>query len=1138
MRRFRGSLTLAVAALPHLALAAVVLDGTLGPAGPLVPSPDYAIGAELGSRLGPNLFHSFRTFGVEAGRAAVFSGPDTVANIIARVTGGEVSAIDGTLRSTIAGADLFLLNPSGIVFGFDATLDLKGALHASSADSIRLGTDGWFSATSPVDSVLSAAPPAAFGFLGTTAGAIRSSAYLRVEPGQAVSLVGGDLRLEGGYLVAPDGTVALASVRAPGELPLDLHSAPQAGMFAGSIELIDSVVDTSGTGGGRVFIRGGELVVRDSAIQVVAHGDAPAGLIDLGATGTLAVDGSTLVLAETAGAAPGAAIRLDAGSVRLADSADIKSVVRQGGAGGSISIHADTLAVDDGAVVKSSTSGDGAGGAIRIEAATLTMRGAADGSVYPVVGSIVEEGQVGSGRGGDVTVSVDDLLLEEGAWLVTATSGSGRAGDIGVSAASVALRGGRTALSSHTLSDRAGSGAAGNVTVSAGRMEMDDAVVDNVSAGWADGGAISVSAGDLTLTGDSYIGSIAAASGHAGAVGVVVSRSLDLDGADTRIFSAAQSKQADAGHAGDVAVAAGAVRLTGGARVGSWATGPGSAGSVHLDSAGAVDISGAGSGIYAHNAVTDTGSGATGDIGVTAASLSLADGAAISTNTYGGSDGGDILVAVAGAVTLRGVGADPAHTWTQIRANSNSALADAGDGGDITIRAGSLHLAEGGEVTATTYGPGDGGDIRVEAGRVTIEGAASYRGDSFLSGLFALSQTEAADGGDGGTITVRTADLWVSRAAAISASTGGGGDAGAIDVVTDTLTLSEGGRISASAYEAGDGGVISVVANDSLRIAGTASGIFAATSSKVPGGGVGGPMIVRTADLEMTGGANISSSTFGSGAAGDLRIEAGRMLLSGTDGDNRATGIYSSSFLPDGAVPSGDAGDITVLAREGELRLEGGAVISATTAGAGHGGDLRVDARDITLAGSGPDGKRSGFFSNAVGSGDAGDIVVAAGAGLTATDAAITARAAAAGGGNVTLDARRILLDGTAVTASVGQGGGSGGNVTVRAERLVARHDSDLTARADQGHGGRISVDAALFLREVGVDLDASSNVVGNQGTVEVNAPAVDPEADLAVLPSALLDVSNWLNHPCRAPAARRSSFVLGAPGALPSGCR
>lgn len=121
---------------------------------------------------GPNLFHSFDRFSVGKDVTASFTGPTGIANIVSRVTGGQRSDIDGTLRSKIAGANLFLLNPSGVMFGSNARLDVSGSFHVSTADYLRFADGATFSAHVGGKSTLTVAAPAAFGFLGSTPGPV------------------------------------------------------------------------------------------------------------------------------------------------------------------------------------------------------------------------------------------------------------------------------------------------------------------------------------------------------------------------------------------------------------------------------------------------------------------------------------------------------------------------------------------------------------------------------------------------------------------------------------------------------------------------------------------------------------------------------------------------------------------------------------------------------------------------------------------------------------------------------------------------------------------------------------------------------------------------------------------------------
>jgi filamentous hemagglutinin family protein len=148
-RRARAvAATLAVASAGSPVAAQVVLDGTTGPAGALA-GPDYAIRADLGRRAGGNLFHSFERFSIPSRGSATFSGPAGIENVISRVTGGERSDIDGVLRSSISGADLWFLNPAGVVFGPNMRLDLQGSFHVSTADELRFEDGAAFCAADP-----------------------------------------------------------------------------------------------------------------------------------------------------------------------------------------------------------------------------------------------------------------------------------------------------------------------------------------------------------------------------------------------------------------------------------------------------------------------------------------------------------------------------------------------------------------------------------------------------------------------------------------------------------------------------------------------------------------------------------------------------------------------------------------------------------------------------------------------------------------------------------------------------------------------------------------------------------------------------------------------------------------------------
>jgi filamentous hemagglutinin family protein len=171
---------------------------------------------------GTNLFHSFGQFSVGGGDTANFlndTGADTT-NILGRVTGGDPSSIFGTIQTTdFPGANLFLLNPAGVIFGPSASLNVSGSFYASTADFVRLGEDGIFYAELGEESVLTIAAPTAFGFLSDNPqGITLDQSQLIVEADQTLGLVGGDVDISGAQFTAPNGNIVLASVASPGEV--------------------------------------------------------------------------------------------------------------------------------------------------------------------------------------------------------------------------------------------------------------------------------------------------------------------------------------------------------------------------------------------------------------------------------------------------------------------------------------------------------------------------------------------------------------------------------------------------------------------------------------------------------------------------------------------------------------------------------------------------------------------------------------------------------------------------------------------------------------------------------------------------------------------------------------------------------
>jgi filamentous hemagglutinin family protein len=622
---------LASSGLPSL--AQIVLDGKFSPGGPLL-GPNYSITHDLGSIRGNNLFHSFAQFNLSAGETATFSGPDNIQNILARVTGGSVSSIDGTLRSDITGANLFLINPNGILFGPNAAVDVTGSFAASTADYLKLvGGARFVAALDADDSGLSTAPVSAFGFLGQSPGSIAiQQSTLTVPGGRGISFIGGDIAMDGGSLQAPGGQINLASVQSAGEVPVD-PAVPSVADFKaafpqqGQITLQNGAqLDASADGGGRIVIRGGRLLVDNSKIQSNTIGEGDGQGIDIAVVNELELlNGGQINSISTAGLGTGGNISLNAQSLRidgggLTDenffpltqvSTSTGDPFSGGGTGkgGDILLQVGSLEVANSAQISSTSFGAGNAGRIEIDALSIRLD-----ALFSTIAQISADTWLneGGGNAGDIIIRTGTLETRGGAQVVVASHGSGQAGRIGIDAQSINLfsgsfinaatfgagNGGEIDITTDTLridgtDDFFGTpglptgiqavttsfdspAPGGNIRINAGTLELERAgSIFTTSYGIGPGGNIDVSAGHIKLTHGSTIRAEGLDAGPAGTISLEAQRNVLLKA------GSAISTTALGSSGGDINVRAGSEIILKNSRITAQA-GPGGGGNITL----------------------------------------------------------------------------------------------------------------------------------------------------------------------------------------------------------------------------------------------------------------------------------------------------------------------------------------------------------------------------------------------------------------------------------------------------------------------------------------------------------------------------------------------------------------------------
>jgi filamentous hemagglutinin family protein len=586
-----------------------------------------------GAIRGSNLFHSFLEFNIDNGRGAYFSNLENISNILTRVTGSNISNIFGTL-GVLGNANLFLINPNGIVFGPNARLDVGGSFFASTADSILFENSVEFAASNPdAPPLLTINIPIGLNFRENPGSIINQAALTTTEDGsplrdnngfltpqglnvpqnQTLALVGGNVLFDNGVAISPGSNIELGGLSQPGIVELNVDGTltfPDNIQQANIALTNNSQINIRADNGGNININAGNFemsggsIIRAGIDDFLGSPEAEVGIININAQDAVSLtEGSFIsnIINTDAIGKPGE-INITTNSVSLSDGSSFGTQSFGQGNGGDINIITDSLLMTDESVLSTTNFVEGNAGNVTILASDSVQL--ISGRIFS---GVIENTM---GNAGNITIETPQLRMTDAAQVNALTEGEGNGGTITVKAENIDVRGtvlspeGRN-ISSAFLAQSGASGNAGTVIIEAERLRI------------TDGGGVSVAADN---TGDA---------------GTIIVRANDvelLNGLNSQNISTldASVKPTGTGSGGSVTIEAERLVLRNGGRIEARTANGIESGQITITASEFVELSGTtsddnfGGSIFTNT----TGSADAGDIKIVTGSLSIRDRAA------------------------------------------------------------------------------------------------------------------------------------------------------------------------------------------------------------------------------------------------------------------------------------------------------------------------------------------------------------------------------------------------------------------------------------------------------------------------------------------------------------------------------
>ncbi|RUT04405.1 hypothetical protein DSM106972_046330 [Dulcicalothrix desertica PCC 7102] len=725
-----------------------------------------------GTTVGANLFHSFSEFSIPSSATVLFNNALDIQNIISRVTGKSTSVINGLIQSN-GTANLFLINPNGIIFGKDASLNIGGSFVATTADAVRFGQSEFFSASNPeAPSPLLTVNPNALLFNQIVAAPIQNSSIapagknpaglqvsgLRVRDGKSLLLVGGKVNIDGGQLNAFGGRVELSGLASTGTVALQieqdnfrLSSFDESAMKADVSLANQSRVSVEAGGGGSIAVNARNLEVSGASVVSAGIGNG------LGTANRVAGD-ITLNATEE--------IKVDGAGSYVFNRVRPQAV----GNGGNVTVNTRELLVRNGAQVGTSTFGAGNGGNLEVSAQTVQLIGRSAQfrtSLYAATNANA------IGNGGNLTIKAGSLLVQDGAQVSSDTFGAGKGGSLTVNANIINIIGASGLFAQQNT--RGATGKVGDLTINTKTLSVrDGAKVSGGTFGAGKGGNLNVNADTVSVIGSDIV-----------------------NGSSSRLST--QNYRGATGNAGDLTITAKTLSVQDGAQVSSGTFGAGESGNLKVN-VDTVSVAGNNTFDATSSKLTTQNEGVTGNAGnltITGKTLLIRDGGQIGTGIFGGGNGGNLTVNVDTVQVIGNNTFDGSRSGLFTSTGQNST----GAAGDLKINAQQLLVGDKAGVFVKSLGLGNAGNLSINARSITLD-------DGTLSGDTRSIKTNPNK--SQATITLQVKDLLLLRRGSniTTNATGENVIGGDINIYTNILAAFQNSDITANSDDYRGGNVI------------------------------------------------------------------------------------------------------------------------------------------------------------------------------------------------------------------------------------------------------------------------------------------------------------------------------------------